>query len=79
METKATSCNPSLHIDLLETNWKLDKELLCSSIYFNLYLDTRVISWNGINKSMDLPYVHQQAHQTEKFEDVHEVMEIKIG
>jgi hypothetical protein len=62
METKATSCNPTLHIDLLETNWKSDKELFCSSIYFNLYLDTRVISWNDINKSMDLPYVHQQAH-----------------
>jgi len=62
METKATSFNPTLHTDLLEINWKLDKELLHSSIYFNLYHDTRVISWNDINKSRDLPYVHQQAH-----------------
>ncbi len=28
----------------------------------NLHHDTRIISWNDINKSMDLPHVHQQAH-----------------
>ncbi len=33
-----------------------------SSIHNNLHHDTRIISWNDINKSMDLPHVHQQTH-----------------
>jgi hypothetical protein len=43
---------------LLETNSKLDKELLRSSIHINLHHDARVIPWNDINKSMDLAHVH---------------------
>jgi hypothetical protein len=53
---------PNFYIDLLETNSKLDKGLLRSSIHINLHHDTRVIPWNDINKSMDLPHVHQQTH-----------------
>jgi hypothetical protein len=62
METNTTSCNPTIHIDLLETNWNLDKELHRNSLYFNLHFDTRTISWNDINLGMDLPHVHQQTH-----------------
>jgi hypothetical protein len=40
----------------------LDKGLLCSSIHVNLDHEKRVIPWNDINKSMDLPHVHQQTH-----------------
>jgi hypothetical protein len=54
--------HPMLHIVLLVTDLRLDSELHQSSLYFILHLDTRIISWNDINKGMDLPHEHQQIH-----------------
>jgi len=40
----------------------MDEVLHRSSLHLNLHVDTRIISWNEINKDIDLPYVYQQAH-----------------
>jgi len=62
METKTTSCNPTLYIDLLETTNEVDEVLHNNYIPTNLHLDTRDISWNNISKDLDLLHVSKQAH-----------------
>jgi hypothetical protein len=62
VETKTTSCNPTLYIDLLETTIEVDKVLCNNYIPTNLHLDTRNISWNKISKDLDLLHVSKQAH-----------------
>jgi hypothetical protein len=57
METKTTSCNPTLYIDLLETTVEVDEVLYNNYIPTNLYLDTRTIPWNKISKSLELLHV----------------------
>jgi hypothetical protein len=54
METFTTSCNPTLYIDLLDTNYEMDEALYNNYIPINLHLVTRIISWSKINKYLDL-------------------------
>jgi len=57
METKATSCNPTLYIDLLDTYYKMDEALYNNYIPITLHLDTRIIPWSKVSKYLDLPHV----------------------
>jgi hypothetical protein len=54
METYTTSCNPTLYIDLLDTNNEMDEVLYNNYIPINLYLDTSITSWSKITKYLDL-------------------------
>jgi len=62
METKATSWNPTLYIDLLETTNEVDEVLYNNYIPTNLHLDTRNIPWNKVSQDMDLLHMPKQAH-----------------
>jgi len=62
METYATSCNPTLYIDLLETTNEVVEVLHNNYIPTNLHLDTGTTSWNKISKDLDLLHVSKQAH-----------------
>jgi hypothetical protein len=62
METKTTSCNPTLYIDLLETTIEVDEVLHNNYIPTNLHLDTRTTSWSEISQDLDLLHVSKQAH-----------------
>jgi hypothetical protein len=79
METKATSCNPTLYIDLLETTNEVDEVLHNNYIPTNLHLDTRNISWNKVSQDMDLLHMPKQAHLTEKFAEVYEILEVQAS
>jgi len=57
METKATSCNPTLYIDLLGTNDEMDEALYNNYIPITSHLDTRIISWSKVSKYLGLPHV----------------------
>jgi hypothetical protein len=57
METYTTSCNPTLYIDLLDTNNEMDEVLYNNYIPINLHLDTRITSWSKISKHLDLVHV----------------------
>jgi hypothetical protein len=57
METKATSCNPTLYIDLLDSDYKMDEALYNFNIPIISHLDTRIISWSKVSKYLDLPHV----------------------
>jgi hypothetical protein len=62
METKATSCNPTLYIDLLDTDYEMDETFYNFNISITLHLDTRIISWSKNNTFLDLPHVSKHAH-----------------
>ena len=62
VETKATSCNPTLYIDLLETINEVDEVLYNNYILTNLHLDTRNKPWNKVSQDMDLIHMPKQAH-----------------
>jgi hypothetical protein len=62
METKATKCNPTLYIDLLDTDYKLDETFYNLNIPITLRLDIRIISWSKVSTYLDLPHVSKQAH-----------------
>jgi hypothetical protein len=62
METKATPCNPTLYIDLLDTDYELDEIFYNFNIPIILHLDTRIISWSKVSIYLDLPHVSKQAH-----------------
>jgi hypothetical protein len=79
VETKTTSCNSTLYIDLLETTTEVDEVLCNNYIPTNLHLVMRNISWNKISKGLDLQNVPKQAHQTEKFAEVYETLEVQIS
>jgi hypothetical protein len=57
METKTTSCNPALCIDLLDTNYEMDEALYNNNIPITLHLDTRIISWSKVSKYLGFPHV----------------------
>jgi hypothetical protein len=62
METKATSCNLNLYIDLLDTDYELDETFFNFNIPITLHLDTRIIPWSKVSTYLDLPHVSKQAH-----------------
>jgi hypothetical protein len=62
METKATSCNKTLYIDILDTDYELDEIFYNLNRPIILHLDTRIISWGKVYIHLDLPHVSKQAH-----------------
>jgi hypothetical protein len=76
---KATSCNPTLYIDLLKTINEVDEVLYNNYIPTNLHLDTRNIPRNKVSQDMDLLHMSKQAHLTEKFAEVYEILEVQAS
>jgi hypothetical protein len=59
VETKATSCNPTIYIDIII---EVDEVLYNNYIPTNLHLDIRNIPWNKVSQDVDLLHVPKQAH-----------------